>query len=238
MSATDDPGRLEQTFVVAVPVARAWRAFTDGAERSQWEAPEYEIDPTPGGKLRWTIPPWPTVRGEVVEVEPERRLVTTEGEGVLDGTTRITVTFESVDTGTRITVVQAGFGTGAAWQDQLEGHRHGWARAIRDLILYLETGVSCRRFFTMWQSDLGLTAAERPAGVEVTGVAPGGWADEAGVEVGDIVLFVDGEPIYERTDLWPFQTGRRPGERLGVDVARAGQRVPGVGVLRPIVAAG
>ena len=113
--------QVEHTFVVAVPVERAWSAFTDSHERSQWEAPEYEIDPQPGGKLHWRIPPWPTVEGEVLEVDPNRRLVMSEGEGVLDGATRITVTFESVDDGTRITVVQAGFGDGARWQDRARG---------------------------------------------------------------------------------------------------------------------
>jgi uncharacterized protein YndB with AHSA1/START domain len=235
MSNDDEASnRVEQTFVVAVPIERAWTAFTDGAERAQWEAPEYEIDARPGGKVRWTIPPWPSVHGEVLEVDPGRRLVATEGEGVLDGTTRVTVTFESVGSGTRITVVQAGFGTGAQWQDQLEGHRHGWARAIRDLILYLETGVASRRFFTVWRCDLGMFLTETAAGVRVTEVVAGGWAAEAGVRIGDVVLYLDGVPIFERPDLWVFQTSRRPGDRLDIEVARGAQRVEGTGALRAI----
>jgi uncharacterized protein YndB with AHSA1/START domain len=225
---------VEQTFVVAVPVERAWQAFTDATECAKWQAPEYEIDPRPGGKLRWTIPPWDAVHGEVLEVEPGRRLVTTEGEGVLDGTTRVTVTFESVTAGTRITVVQSGFGTGAAWDDQLEGHRHGWAQAIRDLVLYLETGVVSERFFTRWHCSLGMFLTETAAGVRVTEVAPGGWAEEAGVHVDDVVLYVDGVPIFERPDLWVFQTHRRPGDHLDIEVARAGARVRGTGTLRAI----
>jgi uncharacterized protein YndB with AHSA1/START domain len=227
-------GRLEHAFVVAVPVERAWKAFTDATELSKWQAPEYDIDPRPGGKLRWTIPPWDTVDGEVLEVEPGRRLVIAEGEGVLDGSTRVAITFEAVAAGTRITVVQSGFGTGAAWQDQLEGHRHGWARAIRDLVLYLETGVVAERFFHTWHCDLGMFLTETAAGVRVTEVAPGGWAEEAGVDVGDIVLYVGGVPIFERPDLWVFQTNRRPGDHLDIEVARDGTRVGGAGTLRAI----
>jgi uncharacterized protein YndB with AHSA1/START domain len=225
---------LEHTFVVAVPVERAWAAFTDSHERAQWEAPTYEIDPQPGGKLRWRIPPWDTVEGEVLEVDPNRKLVMTEGEGVLDGATRVTVTFESVDEGTRITVVQAGFGDGARWLDQLEGHRHGWLRAIRDLVLYLETGVSSQRFFTTWRCDLGFAAAETFPGVKVTEVEPDGFGAEAGLRPGDLFLYVDGMPIYERTDLWDFQIGRAPGDRLEVEVVRDGTRVRGSGTLRAI----
>jgi len=240
MAREDDSANREvrETFVVAVPVERAWQAFTDSTERAKWEAPEYEIDARPGGKLRWTIPPWPTVHGEVLEVEQGRRLVMTEGEGVLDGTTRVTVTFESVGGSTRISIVQAGFGTGAAWQDQLEGHRHGWARAIRDLVLYLETGVVSKRFFTRWRCDLGMFLAETAAGVRVSDVTPGGWAAEAGVMVDDVILFVDGVPIFERPDLWMFQTSRRPGDRLDAEVARAGNRIRGAGSLRAIESAG
>jgi uncharacterized protein YndB with AHSA1/START domain len=225
-------GRIEQTVVVAVPVERAWEAFTDSEERSRWEAPEYEIDPRPGGKLRWTIPPHPAVDGEVLEVEPGRRLVTTESTGVLDGVTRVTVTFEDVGTGTRITVVQSGFGTGAAWQDALESHRQGWARALRDLVLYLETGVASRRFFSTWRSQLGLCLADGATGVRVTGVEPDSWAADAGLQPDDVVIFVDGLPIYDRTDLWPFQIARGAGEALDVVVARAGTQVRSRGVLR------
>lgn len=235
MSDSDD--RVEHTFSVAVPIERAWQAFTDGAERSHWEAPEYAIDPRPGGKVRWRIPPWDPVDGEVLEVEPHRRLVTTEGAGVLDGATQVTVTFESTGHGTRITVVQAGFGTGAGWQDQLEGHRQGWLRSLRDLVLYLETGVASQRFFSRWHCDLGMFLTETFAGLRVTEVLPGGWAEEAGVQVGDVVLYVAGLPVFERTDLWPFQIGRRPGDRLAVEVARDGGRIGGEAPLRPIAAA-
>lgn len=227
--------QIEQTVVVAVPVERAWQAFTDSEERSKWEAPEYQIDPRPGGKLRYSIPPWPAVDGEVLEVDPGRRLVATEGVGILDGATRVTVTFEDAGTGTRITVVQSGFGTGASWQDALESHGRGWARALRDLVLYLETGVVARRFFTRWHSHLGLVLADGVAGVSVTEVVPDSWASDAGVQPGDIVLFVDGLPIYDRVDLWPFQIVRSGGEELDVVVARDGRQVTGRGVLRALL---
>jgi hypothetical protein len=176
------------------------------------------------------------VDGEVLEVDPHRRLVMTEGAGVLAGPTRVTVTFESVERGTRITVVQSGFGTGAGWQDALEGHRQGWLWSLRDLALYLETGLAPRRFFSTWRCDLGLHLAETFAGLRVTEVAPGGWAEEAGVRVGDLLLLVGGLPIYERTDLWSIQIGRDPGERLAVEVARDGGRIAGAAPARALAA--
>jgi uncharacterized protein YndB with AHSA1/START domain len=229
-------GQVEITFEVAVPIERAWQAFTDGAERSQWEAPDYEIDPRPGGRTHWQIPPWEAVDGEVVEVDAPHRLVHTDGPGP-DGPSTVTVTFESVATGTRITVVHAGFGDGATWQHRLEGHRRGWYESFQDLVLYLETGVASRRFFNTWHVDMGMALAEEFAGVRVTEVEAGSWAAEAGLEVGDLVLYVDGQPIYQRTDLWPFNRTRRSGERLEVTVARGDSMVTGTGTLRPIASA-
>jgi uncharacterized protein YndB with AHSA1/START domain len=87
--------------------------------------PSTSSTPSSAGSSAGASPPWDVVDGEVLEIEPHRRLVTTEGIGILDGVTQVIVTFESVEHGTRITVVRAGFGTGTGWQDQLEGHRHG-----------------------------------------------------------------------------------------------------------------
>jgi hypothetical protein len=54
------------------------------------------------------------------------------------------------------------------------------------------------------------------------------------VQPGDIVLFVDGLPIYDRADLWPFQIARSGADELDVVVARDGRQVTGRGVLRPL----
>jgi C-terminal processing protease CtpA/Prc len=94
--------------------------------------------------------------------------------------------------------------------------------------------VASQRFFSRWHCDLGMFLAESFAGLRVTEVSPGGWAAEAGVQAGDLVLYVDSLPIFERTDLWPFQIARRPGDRLSIDVARNGSRVRGEARLRRI----
>ena len=56
-------------------------------------------------------------------------------------------------------------------------------------------------------------------------------------ELVDLVLYVDGLPIFERTDLWPFQIAGRPGDRLTIEVGRNGSRVRGAGELRSVAAA-
>jgi uncharacterized protein YndB with AHSA1/START domain len=100
--------KVEKTFTVAVPVARAWEAFADSHERSQWEAVEYEIDPRPGGLLRWTLPGIEAT-GRVEEVQVHHLLRHTELTGPHAGC-EVTVGFEEVTGGTRITITHAGFG--------------------------------------------------------------------------------------------------------------------------------
>ncbi|HEX6332042.1 MAG TPA: SRPBCC domain-containing protein, partial [Actinomycetota bacterium] len=56
----------------------------DGLKR--WIADDAEVDPTPGGRVRWTHENGATMVGRFVELEPPRRLVFTYGwEGNLMG---------------------------------------------------------------------------------------------------------------------------------------------------------
>jgi len=224
---------IEKTFVVAVPPKRAWEAFTDPAVRTCWDAPMYEIDVRPGGKLRWEIPPWPPVDGEVLEVEPERLLRHTDAAGMLPGATEITVVFESVDVGTRITITHAGFGDGPEWGDAYESHSLGWSEAIFDLVLYLMQGVVAKRFITPWRTTLGLAVDETDAGLRVIEVAPGGYAEGAGIRPGDVVVRIAGVPVYSRSDLWGVQYAHAAGTELAAEFARGSALLAGSGVLQP-----
>jgi uncharacterized protein YndB with AHSA1/START domain len=224
--------RIEKQFVVAVPRERAWAAFTDSEQLRCWQAPVYEIDPRPGGKVHWEIPPWPPVDGEVVEVDEPRLLRSTEDAGMLGAKTEITVTFETVDGGTRITVTHAGFGDGPDWGDSFESHSLGWSGAIADLVLYLEQGVVSRRFVTPWRTTLGLQVDETPGGLRVIDVAPGGYGEEAGFAPGDVVVRIGGVPIFVRSDLWCVQYAHEAGAPLAAEFARGGELLAGHGRLR------
>ena len=223
---------IRKTFVVAVPQERAWAAFADPDQRRCWDAPIYELDPRPGGKVRWEIPPWPAVDGEVVEVDAPNVLRTTEDAGMLAATTDITVTFETVDGGTRISITHAGFGDGPEWGDAFDSHSLGWSAAIADLVLFLMDGVVAKRFITPWRTTLGLAVDERPEGLRVLGVQAGGYAEEAGLREGDVVLRIGGVPLYFRSDLWCVQYAHTAGTPLAAEFARGGEVLSGEGLLR------
>ncbi|MQA91188.1 MAG: PDZ domain-containing protein [Gemmatimonas sp.] len=73
-----------------------------------------------------------------------------------------------------------------------------------------------------------------PADQEVFGLADAngavvrnvqaGPAQEAGVELGDVIVAVDGQPIRDLSDLMERVALRQPGERVALDVVRYGKR--------------
>jgi len=219
---------FERTFTVEVPVERAWAAFADSRERSRWEAETYEIDPTPGGQVHWTLPGI-EAKGEVVDVEPGRLLRHIEGSGP-HARAEVTVTFEEVDGGTRVTITHAGFGDAEHWDEWLEGTANGWTQAICDLIAYLRTGVPPRRFATAMQSP-GMTMHDTDAGVVVETVESGRMADQAGLRPGDLLLRVGGAPVFCISDLWVLMREHGWGTRFDVEYVRGNERRQGVGVI-------
>ena len=60
---------------------------------------------------------------------------------------------------------------------------------------------------------------------------PGGFADQAGLRPGDLLLALGGVPIYTRPELWVLMRERAPGDKLTAEYVRAGERLSGTGVL-------
>jgi len=220
-------GRYEKTFSLAVPVSKAWEAFTDPKLLEVWlTGTVAEADVTPGGRIAWEPDEYGQLVWEYTEVEPERRLVYTEGPGILPVPTEVTVTFEESGTGTRVTITQAGFGEGEDWQAKLDGVGLGWVQSLATLDLFLRTGVRYDRFFT-FRSDLGIEVDEPLAGPLVRSVADGSFASAAGLRVGDIVLRLGEAPVFSRADLWLFTREHATGEEVEVTYARGGELLTG-----------
>lgn len=65
---------------------------------------------------------------------------------------------------------------------------------------------------------------ERPAGALINQVEPGSPADEAGIEVGDVILEFEGMPIDRHSELPPLVGMERPGTEIELTVWRWGER--------------
>ena len=198
----------ERTLVVAAPVTRAWLAFADPQERDAWMANPYPEKFEPA-------------EIKIGTVEPLRRMSWSQSYGGLDGCYETTVAFEEVLRGTRITIVRSGFGDSEDWRHYAQNTARGWDEMIADLVLYLETAVRAGRHFS-FRSGLGATMLESGAGVRITHVMAGGFAAEAGMEAGDVLLRLNGASVVHLTDVAFVGREHGPGEAVEAEYARGG----------------
>ncbi len=204
--------RYERTFVVAVPVERAFRAFADPQEREAW------MGTSP-------LDSFERVAVEVGAVAPDRISWSQRQDG-LEGSYETIVTFEQVSSGTRITIVRSGFGDSEDWRHYASNTARGWDEMIADLVLYLETGVRGSRHFPLG-SGLGATLLESSAGVGITHVVPGGFAAEAGMQAGDLLLRLNGAGVVSLSDLAFAGREHAPGEKIEAEYVRGGRVLRG-----------
>lgn len=140
---------------ISAPPERVFRALTTEELTRWWGADDlyrttsFAIDLRPGGR-------WRTegrgadghafhVGGEVLEVEPPRRLVQTWEPSWDPGPpTKIVYTLDAIDGGTRVTVRHSGFTSDRA--ATCDGHAHGWTRVLGWLTSYVEPA-SDQRYF-------------------------------------------------------------------------------------------
>jgi uncharacterized protein YndB with AHSA1/START domain len=222
----------ERTFVVAVPVERAWQAFVDPRGREAWMSPPGR-DPLEHPEAEYPAPGFPKTELKIGAVEEHRRLTWSQASTMPSGSQAwvdTTVTFEEVATGTRITITRSGFGEGIEWDLFAQSTGQGWDDSVIDLVAYLETGVNVSRHFS-GQSSVGAVMQETPAGVRMRRVVPGGFADEAGMRDGDLLVSVGGAGAYRRSDVWFVQREHPAGEQMDVTYVRDGSLHHGRGRL-------
>ncbi len=65
-------------------------------------------------------------------------------------------------------------------------------------------------------------ASGQPAGVGVVRVTPGGGAEKAGIQAGDIILSVDGQPTDSVAALQSVVATHKPGDQVQVRISRNG----------------
>jgi uncharacterized protein YndB with AHSA1/START domain len=203
---------FERTFTVAVPVAKAWAAFTEPAEREAWTGtrpPQLEVGERKNGAS-----------------ENHRLLSWSDSPAGLEGWHDTTVTFEEVGSGTRITIVRSGFGDSEDWQHFAESTNRGWDEMIADLIVYLETGVPGARHFS-FRAGIGATTQESPAGLRVTYVVPGGFAHLAGMQSGDLILWLNGGPVFSQREVAFCVREHAPGDEIDVRYLRGREILSG-----------
>jgi len=117
---------VEVSVHVAAQPETVFAYFTDPARYVQWMGSGATLEPVPGGAYRVLMRDGVEAVGEFVEIDPPHRVVFTWGwthdREVPPGTTRVVVTLDPEDGGTRVVLRHHGLpGDG-----QREHHSKGW----------------------------------------------------------------------------------------------------------------
>jgi uncharacterized protein YndB with AHSA1/START domain len=211
----DQPARpvwaYERTLKFAIPISRAWSLFVDPAETAAWLLP---FEEKPGGHSETTIEGQPTVKLAVEKFDAPNLLVTRMSGGNIPGSTVMTTRFAQTPDGSRVTVSHHGFGDPVRWEVFGTSFRRGWDEAICDLVVYVRTGVKMARHIDDRRASIAAWPLRRVWGIELAEVFPGGFADQAGMKQGDILLKLDRATIYDVADIWTFTRARPAGDEV------------------------
>ena len=124
--AQSPSGSLSLEFELSHPPEKVWRALTDPALLAEWLLPVTGLRLEPGAAFTFRTEPHPgwdgTVSCRFVEIEPHRKLVYTWDVPFLQ--TVVTFTLTPTASGTRLSLVQSGFGPDQ--KQNFGGARYGW----------------------------------------------------------------------------------------------------------------
>ena len=159
---------VDKTIVIAAPPGDVYALLTDAELLVEWMAPTAQLDARPGGEVTWTHHNGDTVRGEFVELIPNRRVVFTYGwdrvdVGVPPGATVVEITLKAVAAGTELRLVHRGLEGPMA-----DAHDGGWGNYLGRLVACSEgrdpgaDPLAGERVPT--RAQLGLQAASVPSG--------------------------------------------------------------------------
>ena len=156
---------------------------------------------------------------EVLEAVPLKKLRWSQSRPA--GRCEFTVTFESIETGSALTVTRFGFGEGEDADIFSASHRLGWEHGFRDLVLYLETGQLVKRHWDgCTLSSLGISYRETNWGLQVCQVAEKGVGADAGLQRGDRLVRLANVPVYQRSDVWVLNSLHPAGTEIDVEFVR------------------
>ena len=98
------------------------------------------------------------------------------------------------------------------------------SNTVREVVPRLEKGDRIARPY-LGVETTDPTDPNAPAGAEITSVVPGGPADSAGLNAGDVITELGGEAVTNPTDVSRIVAAKQPGDHVDIRVDRCGQDV-------------
>jgi uncharacterized protein YndB with AHSA1/START domain len=131
---------IRRVIVIPQPCERVWQALTDSATLADWMYPN-DFEPRIGHQFTFRVPANPqmgfdglTVRCEVLECDPPRRLAYSWSAGAPVENTRVSFELEPEGEGTRLHFEHAGFDLSLPFAEEaVQGAEYGWAQMLKQL---------------------------------------------------------------------------------------------------------
>ena len=98
------------------------------------------------------------------------------------------------------------------------------SNTVREVVPRLEKGDRIARPY-LGVETTDPTDPNAPAGAEITSVVPGGPADTAGLNPGDVITELGGEAVQGSSDVSRIVSAKQPGDHVDIRVDRSGQDV-------------
>src|SRR5689334_21057563 len=118
--------------------------------------------------------------------------------------------------------------TGSGRLDRVEGRWLAWGRpafAVVVVFVLIVLGVANVVMRARWHEvEDGVLWSARAEGVVATEVAAGSAAARAGIQRGDVLIAVNGDPVQAPADVVQYQHSGVPGTRLTYTLLRLGAR--------------
>src|SRR3954470_20722504 len=93
------------------------------------------------------------------------------------------------------------------------------SNTARQVVPQLEQGQTVKRPYLGVESSADPTS---PNGAQVQSVTPGGPADKAGLQQNDVIKAIDGQPVHDPTELSSAIDGKKPGDKIKIEIERSG----------------
>jgi uncharacterized protein YndB with AHSA1/START domain len=167
MTEPRDAAVVEVRVRIAARPATVFSFFADPERFRAWMGKGSTLTAAVGGVLAVAYPNGDLARGEVVELDPGRRVVLTWGyedarHGLAPGSTRVTIELTPIETGTLVTLRHDGLPTPEQRRAHLAGWRHylaGLAAAAASTQLDGAVEGAVDRWIAAWRSADGAARA-------------------------------------------------------------------------------
>jgi uncharacterized protein YndB with AHSA1/START domain len=132
---------IEKELFIQAPLERVFRALTEKEDLERWFMKTAEVDLHPGGAIRFEWGPGVFNFGKILVLEPLHRL-SYSWEALSPSATTVSFELTAETDGTLLHLTQAGIGEGEDWDHYYTLSNNGWSVHLKNLTVWLETGIS------------------------------------------------------------------------------------------------